>query len=62
MKGFKKDNTGYDIKRLMLGAEGTLGFVTEAAIACHAIPYSKKVAIFACSSFTNLHTVLNRAK
>ena len=28
----RKDNTGYDIKQLLIGAEGTLGFVTRASL------------------------------
>lgn len=34
MRGLRKDNTGYDLKHLFIGAEGTLGIITEAAILC----------------------------
>ena len=30
LRGLRKDNTGYDLKQLFIGAEGTLGFVTAA--------------------------------
>eukprot|EP00737_Agarophyton_chilense_P003327 gb/GEZJ01003883.1/.p1 GENE.gb/GEZJ01003883.1/~~gb/GEZJ01003883.1/.p1 ORF type:complete len:507 (-),score=56.91 gb/GEZJ01003883.1/:715-2235(-) len=34
MSRIRKDNTGYDLKQLMIGAEGTLGIITRLAIAC----------------------------
>ena len=32
LKGLRKDNTGYDIKQLFLGTEGTLGIITAAVL------------------------------
>ena len=32
LKALKKDNTGYDLKQLFIGAEGTLGIITKAVI------------------------------
>ena len=32
LTGLRKDNTGYDIKSLFLGAEGTLGVITAACL------------------------------
>ena len=32
LTGLAKDNTGYDIKQLLIGAEGTLGIITAAAL------------------------------
>lgn len=30
----RKDNTGYHLKNLFIGAEGTLGFITKVALQC----------------------------
>ena len=32
LRGLRKDNTGYDMKQLFLGAEGTLGIITAAVL------------------------------
>ena len=40
----KKDNTGYDLKHLFIGSEGTLGMVTKVAIQCPVKPNSVKLA------------------
>ena len=36
MSSMKKDNTGYDLKQLFIGSEGTLGFVTKVIVQCPA--------------------------
>jgi FAD/FMN-containing dehydrogenase len=48
-RGLKKDNTGYDLKQLFIGAEGTLGIVTAAALKLFPKPYSYATAIAAIS-------------
>lgn len=40
----KKDNTGYDLKQLFIGSEGTLGVVTQIALQCPTKPSSVQVA------------------
>jgi FAD/FMN-containing dehydrogenase len=35
LSGLRKDNTGYDVKSLFLGAEGTLGVITAACLKLH---------------------------
>jgi FAD/FMN-containing dehydrogenase len=35
LAGLRKDNTGYDVKSLFLGAEGTLGVITAACLKLH---------------------------
>lgn len=40
----RKDNTGYDLKQLFIGSEGTLGVVTAVSILCPRKPQSVNVA------------------
>ncbi|XP_062849873.1 D-2-hydroxyglutarate dehydrogenase, mitochondrial isoform X1 [Trichomycterus rosablanca] len=50
----RKDNTGYDLKQLFIGSEGTLGVVTAVSILCPRKPKSVNVAFLGCSSFQKL--------
>ena len=43
----RKNNTGYDLKHLFIGAEGTLGFVTAAAIRLMPAPRRRETALLA---------------
>ncbi len=38
LRGLRKDNTGYDLKQLFLGAEGTLGVITAAVLRLYPRP------------------------
>jgi FAD/FMN-containing dehydrogenase len=49
MRGLKKDNTGYDLKQLFVGAEGTLGIVTAAMLKLFPRPSSYTTAMAAIS-------------
>jgi len=58
----KKDNTGYDLKQLFIGSEGTLGILTGVSLACASKPKSVNVAALACSSFESAQKVFLAAK
>ena len=47
LTGLRKDNTGYDIKSLFLGAEGTLGIITAACIKLYPALRSRATAFIA---------------
>ncbi len=38
LRGLRKDNTGYDLKHLFIGAEGTLGLITAAVLKLYSRP------------------------
>jgi FAD/FMN-containing dehydrogenase len=44
LRGLRKDNTGYDLKQLFLGAEGTLGVITAAVLKLHPLPSATATA------------------
>lgn len=50
LSALRKDNTGYDIKQLLIGAEGTLGFVTAATLKLAARPKVVATALVGLSS------------
>ena len=58
----RKDNTGYDLNHLFIGAEGTLGIITKIAVACPPLPTSKNVALLICNSYSSVLKVLAAAK
>jgi len=47
LKGLRKDNTGYDIKQLFLGSEGTLGIITAAVLKLFPKPRTSATALAA---------------
>jgi len=50
LRGLRKDNTGYDLKHLFVGAEGTLGIITAAVLKLFSKPRSRATAFVALES------------
>ena len=51
MNSLLKNNTGYDLKHLFIGSEGTLGIVTRAVLRLYPKPKSVDTALVAVTSF-----------
>ncbi len=50
LKRLRKDNTGYDLRHLMIGAEGTLGIITAAALKLYPRPQATGTAMIVVES------------
>jgi (R)-2-hydroxyglutarate---pyruvate transhydrogenase len=50
----RKDNTGYDLKQLFIGAEGTLGIITGVSILTPPAPQASNNVILALPQFENV--------
>jgi FAD/FMN-containing dehydrogenase len=44
LRALRKDNTGYDLKQLFIGAEGTLGLITAAVLKLYPMPHVRATA------------------
>ena len=62
LKRLRKDNTGYDLKQLLIGAEGTLGVVTAATLKLFPIMRSRATAVVGLESAAASIELLARAK
>jgi len=56
----RKNNTGYDLKHLFIGSEGTLGIITRATMKLNSKPGNLIVSIIATSSFSEVPKILER--
>lgn len=54
MKDVIKNNTGYDLKQLFVGSEGTLGVITRAVLRLRPAPRSRNTALAAIADFDRL--------
>ncbi|MDP1165932.1 FAD-binding oxidoreductase, partial [Klebsiella pneumoniae] len=50
LRGLRKDNTGYDLRDLLIGAEGTLGIITGAMLKLFPQPRAKVTSLAALQS------------
>jgi len=62
LKALRKDNTGYDLKQLFIGAEGTLGVVTAATLRLFPRPAARIVAMAALDTPEQALELLQRAR
>jgi FAD/FMN-containing dehydrogenase len=62
LKRLRKDNTGYDLKQLLIGAEGTLGVVTAASLKLFPIPVSRAVAFVGVATPADAVALLRLAR
>ena len=59
IKGLRKDNTGYDLRDLFIGSEGTLGIITAAVMKLYPLPISQWTTLVACEDIASSIALLN---
>jgi FAD/FMN-containing dehydrogenase len=62
LRQLRKDNTGYDLKNLFIGAEGTLGVITAAVLKLFPLPAARATAMLAVPTPQAALDLLNAAK
>jgi len=62
LRSLRKDNTGYDLKHLFIGAEGTLGVITAATLKLYPLPAAQMTALAAVPSLAAASRLLERAR
>jgi FAD/FMN-containing dehydrogenase len=62
MRGLRKDNTGYDLKQLFIGAEGTLGVITGAVLKLFPLPKTQTTCWLNVATPSVAVDLLNDAK
>lgn len=62
LTGLRKDNTGYDLRDLLIGAEGTLGIITAAVFKLSPKPRVRVAAFLSLARLADAPEVLNRVQ
>ena len=62
LRGLRKDNTGYDVKQLFIGSEGTLGIVTAATLKLFAAAKTRLTALAAVADVARAVALLQAMK
>jgi len=62
LRGLRKDNTGYDLRDLYIGSEGTLGIITAATLKLYPLPVARCTALLALASVEDAIETLGRAR
>ncbi|MYN14608.1 FAD-binding protein [Pusillimonas sp. TS35] len=62
LRGLRKDNTGYDLRDLYMGSEGTLGIITAATLKLYPLPVASCTALVALQSVEDGVSVLSAAR
>ena len=62
LAGLRKDNTGYDLRDLLIGSEGTLAIITAATLALHPRPAATMTALAACATLDGCVALLAAAQ
>lgn len=62
LRALRKDNTGYDLRNLFIGSEGTLGIITAATLALFPQPVAQCTAMLALESIEDAITMLGLAR
>lgn len=62
LSSLKKDNTGFHLKHLFIGSEGSLGIVTKVSIQCPPKPQAVNLAFLGVESFEHILATFRRAK
>ncbi len=62
LRALRKDNTGYDLKHLFIGAEGTLGIIAAAVLKLFPRPRERVTAFAAAANIPATLSLLNRLR